>query len=67
VLTDLVDGNAGRFMVIIEALLGEFGVRIEPRDDKNTVTLIGRPLNERVLFPQVQDIVLVDPRREDKL
>jgi len=66
-LTDLVDGNAGRFMVIIEALLGEFGVRIEPRDDKNTVTLIGRPLNERVLFPQVQDIVLVDPRREDKL
>ena len=52
-LTDLVDGNEGRFMVIIEALLGEFGVRIEPRDDKNTVTLISRPLNERVLFPQV--------------
>ena len=52
--------------VILEALGGEPLVRVDPRDHEHRVALAHRPADERVLRPQVEDVELVDPRRDDQ-
>ena len=40
------------------------GVGIDPADDEQGVTLIHQPFDHAVLFLEIKDIELVDPRRE---
>src|SRR4029077_12779788 len=64
---DGVDGREGPFNQIIRELFaGELGARIDPRDDEYRVALINAPLDERVLWLQIQNIEFVDPRRHDE-
>ncbi len=49
--------------VILEILVRELLVRIHPRDDEYREAFLSGPAQERILFAQVEDVVLVDPRR----
>ena len=52
--------------VILEAFLGEPLVRVDPGNHENRVALLDRPADERVPRPQIEDIELVDPGRDDQ-
>jgi hypothetical protein len=52
--------------VVLEHHLRELFVGIDPGDDEDRVALLGRPLDERVLGLEVQNVELVDPRRHDQ-
>ena len=52
--------------VVVEGLVREALVRIDPGDHEHRVTLRDRPADERVLLAQIEDVVLVDPRRDDQ-
>ena len=52
--------------VVVEALLGEPLVRVDPADHEHGVALRHRPAHEAVLRPQVEDVELVDPGRHDQ-
>ena len=52
--------------VVVEALVGEGAVRVDPGDDENRVSLAHRPLDEGIILAQIQDVELVDPRRHDQ-
>ena len=51
--------------VVVEALLREARVGVDPRQHEHAVALLHGPADEGVLLPQVEDVVLVDPRRDD--
>ena len=52
--------------VVLERLVGEPGIRVDPGDDEHGVALLDRPAHEGVLRREVQDIELVDPGRDDQ-
>ena len=52
--------------VVVEVLVREALVGVDPRDHEHRVALVDRPLDERVLLAQVEDVELVDPRRDDQ-
>ena len=52
--------------VIFERLLGEPRVRIDPGDDEDRQTLADAPFDEGLLRRKVEDIIFVDPRRDDQ-
>ena len=52
--------------VVLEVLAGEPRVRVHPRDDEHRVALLDRPPDERVLLAQIENVVLVDPGRNDE-
>src|SRR3546814_6607859 len=41
-------------------------VGIDPGDHEDRVALLDGPADEGVLRPQVEDVILVDPRRDDQ-
>jgi hypothetical protein len=73
---DLVDAGLGHDLlggvvdplehVVLEGLVGLAAVGIDPRGDEHREALAGQPADHRVLGAQVQDVELVDPRREDQ-
>ena len=66
-LLDRVERRERAFdQVVLEVLVRELGVGVHPRDDEHRHPLLDRPLDQRVLFAQVEDVVLVDPRRHDE-
>ena len=66
-LADLVHRGQRRFgQVVLEGLLGEMGIGVDPRHHEDGVALVGGPLDVGVLLAQVEDVVLVDPGREDQ-
>ena len=66
-LLDRVQRGDGAFeQVIVHALVRQPFVRIHPRDHEHRMPLVHRPLDERVLRAEIQDVVLVDPRRNDE-
>src|SRR5258707_935664 len=52
--------------VVIEALAGVAPVRVDPGDDEHGVPLAHRPADEGILLAKIEDVVLVDPRRDDE-
>ena len=65
--SDGVQRRDGAFeQVVVHALLRQPRIRIHPRDHEHGVSLVHRPLDERVLRAKIQDVVLVDPRRNDE-
>ena len=52
--------------VVVESLLRVPRVRIHPGNHEHREALVEAPFHQRVLFPQVEDVVLVDPRRNDE-
>ena len=52
--------------VVVEVFVRELRVGIDPRDDEDRHALFERPVDERVLLAQVEDVVLVDPGRHDQ-
>ena len=52
--------------VVLEGLLGEALVRIDPRDHEDRIALRYGPSDKRVLRPQIEHVVLVDPGRHDQ-
>ena len=52
--------------VVVEALARERLVRVDPRDDEHRVSLVHGPPDEGIALPQIEDVVLVDPRRNDE-
>ena len=66
-LLDRVErGQWPRTHVILEAFLGEPFVRVDPGNHEHGVTLLDRPADERVPRPQIENIELVDPGRDDQ-
>ena len=66
-LLDRVErGQRARAHVVVEVQLGQPLVGVDPGDDEHRVALLGRPLDERVLGLEVEDVELVDPRRHDQ-
>ena len=52
--------------VVVHALFGQPLVRVHPRDHEHGMAPVHRPLDEGVLRAEVQDVELVDPRRDDE-
>ena len=52
--------------IILERLLRQMLVRIDPGDDEHRQPLVDAPLDERLIRGEVEDIELVDPRRHDQ-
>ncbi|MFT3770568.1 MAG: hypothetical protein QM820_34510 [Minicystis sp.] len=52
--------------VILEALLRELLVRVHPGDDEHREALGDGPAHEGVLGAEIDDVILVDPRRHDE-
>ena len=52
--------------VVEEGLLREPRVGIDPGDDEDGQALRHAPLDERFLRREIEDVVLVDPRRDDQ-
>ncbi len=52
--------------VVVESQLGELLVRVHPRNHEHGMTLVDRPFDVRVLLAQVEDVVLIDPGRDDQ-
>ena len=52
--------------VIVEALWRKLLVGIDPGDHEHGVALAHRPADEGVLRAQIEDVKLVDPRRDDQ-
>jgi hypothetical protein len=52
--------------VVLEGLAGELGVGVDPGDHEDGEALGHGPLDEGVLLAQIEDIVLVDPGRDDQ-
>ena len=59
-------GQRAELQVVVEALVGEGRVGVHPGDHEHGVALVDRPLDERILLAQVEDVELVDPRRHDQ-
>ena len=51
--------------VVLERLVAELLVRVDPGQDEDGVALVDAELDEAVLRLQVEDVELVDPRRHD--
>ena len=52
--------------VVVEPLLGQARVGVHPGHHEHGVALLHRPAHEGVLGPEVEDVELVDPGREDE-
>ena len=66
-LQRLLDGAVDAlFEIVVEAEAGLVDVRIDPGADEDGEALGRQPADHRVLGLQVQDVELVDPRREDQ-
>ncbi len=52
--------------IVVETFVREFAVGIDPGHDKHRVPLLHRPAHEGIVFAQVEDVELVDPRRNDQ-
>ncbi|MNE98649.1 hypothetical protein D3C80_1971970 [compost metagenome] len=66
-LLDRVEGKIDTFAdIVLPALVGQPGVRVDPRDHEHAVTLIETPFNEGFLWVEIEDIKFVDPWRHDE-
>jgi hypothetical protein len=66
-LADHVDGGDRALgHVVVEALQRQLGVRIDPGNDEHRMALVGAPLDPGIALAQVEDVVLVDPGRDDQ-
>ena len=52
--------------VILEALVAQRLVGVDPGNHEHRVAAIDRPANEGILRLQIEDVELVDPRRHDQ-
>jgi hypothetical protein len=52
--------------VVLEALVGELGVRVDPGDDEHRQALVHAPLDEGFFRREIEDVELVDPGRHDQ-
>ena len=52
--------------VVFEGLGGEPLVRVHPGDDENGKALIHQPFDEGLRRCEIEDVVFVDPRRDDQ-
>ncbi len=66
-LERLLDGDVDALEhVVLEGLVRELGVGVDPGDQEDGEALLGEPAHHRVLGAQVEDVVLVDPGRKDQ-
>ena len=52
--------------IVLEALVSQACVRIDPGDDEDRVPLFDTPADERILWLEIEDVEFVDPRRNDQ-
>ena len=52
--------------VVVQGLFSQPCVRVDPRDDEHRMALANGPLDKGILLPEIEDVVLVDPRRHDQ-
>ena len=51
--------------IILHTDLGMAWVRVQPADNKDGIALIHDPFDQAVLLFQIENVVFVDPRREN--
>ena len=64
---DCIEGRQRAFVhIVFEGFVGVCLVRVHPRDHENGVALVEGPSDEGTLLAQIQDVILVDPGRDDQ-
>ncbi len=62
---DRIHRRDRRLHVVFKVQVTVLTVGVDPRNHEDGVALCYRPFDERILFTQVEDVILVDPRRYD--